>query len=70
MIYINKQLNSQTAVEATPQNFPRLYDGAQRVRDISIIEYENSIDIQTILNAAEIRAEIAAFLRRKHQGRI
>ena len=69
MLYINKQLNGKTETQVNAENFPRLFDGAQRVRDISIIETPDGVDIQTILNAGEILAEICAFLRRKYQAK-
>ena len=69
MITINKQIKDKTDVKVTPENFPRLFDGSHRVRDISIIETETGIDVQTILNADEIKTAIAKFLRKQFQSR-
>ena len=62
-IRINKQLDGKTSAEITPKNFPRLFDGAQRIRNISIIELENTIDIQTIYHPDEIKKAITEYLR-------
>lgn len=69
MITINKQIEGRTNVKVTPENFPRLFDGSHRVRDISIIETEKGIDIQTVLNIDEIKTAIANFLRKQYQSR-
>lgn len=69
MIAINKQLAWLTSAKVTPENFPRLFDGKHRVRDIGIIETDAGIDIQTVLDADEIRSSVADFLRRTYQRR-
>lgn len=69
MIYINKQIGSKKEVTLNAENFPRLFDGSERVRDISIIETADGLDIQTVLNADEIYKRVAEFLRRTYQAR-
>lgn len=69
MIIINKQIEGLTNVKVTPENFPRLFDGSHRVRDISIIETDTGIDIQTILNTDGIKTAITNFLRKQYQNR-
>lgn len=63
MITINKHLEGQTQIEVNAENFPRLFDGAQRVRDISIIETADGLDVQTILDSERIYKAIKDFLR-------
>lgn len=69
MLRINMQLEGVANVELTPENFPRLFSGSYRVRDISIISTDDGIDIQTILNADEIKTAIIKFLRKQYQSR-
>lgn len=64
-IDINKQIEGFSEVKVSVENFPRLYDGVYRVRDISIIESENKIDIQTILNSEEILKALKNFYHRE-----
>lgn len=66
-IHINKQLNGAEHVELNRENFPRLYDGNIRVRNISIIDNGDTLDIQTIYHADELRAAILEHLRTKYQ---
>lgn len=67
-IDINKQIEGFSEVKVSFENFPRLYDGAHRVRDISIIESENKIDVQTILNSEEIIKALKNFYHREVFG--
>ena len=66
-IYINKQLNGTEYVELTRENFPRLYDGNIRVRNISIIDNGDTLDIQTIYHPDELHNAIIEHLRTKYQ---
>lgn len=68
MMTINKQLAGLASAEVTPENFPRLFDGVHRVRDISIVETDAGIDIQTVLNADAINKAVVNFLRRTYQA--
>lgn len=68
MITINKQLAGLISAEVTPENFPRLFDGEHRVRDISIVDEDAGIDIQTVLDADKINKAVADFLRRTYQA--
>nr|DAK83721.1 MAG TPA: hypothetical protein [Caudoviricetes sp.] len=61
MITINKQIEGLSAVKITPQNFPRLFDGKQRVRDISIVSNDTGLDIQTILDAEGVVKAVTDF---------
>ena len=67
VIHINKQLNGKTNIEITPENFPRLFDGEIRVRNISIIENENEIDVQAVTSEMHIKQSIIDFMRKKYQ---
>lgn len=69
MITINKQIDDKKSVTLNAENFPRLFDGAERVRDISIIETADGLDVQTVLNSEEIYKAVADFLRRTYQAR-
>ena len=69
MIKINEQISGKKSVTLNAENFPRLFDGLERVRDISIIETADGLDVQTVLNADEIYKAVADFLRRTYQAR-
>lgn len=63
MITINKHLQGKKDIELNAETFPRLFDGGERVRDISIIETADGLDVQTILDSEQIYKAIRDFLR-------
>ena len=63
IIHINKQLEGKTSVELTSENFPRLFNGDIRVRNISIIHYDNIIDVQAVCSEMAIRMAIQDYRR-------
>ena len=68
-IFINSQLGDKKSAELNAQNFPRLFDGQKQIRNISIIETAQGLDIQAILTPLEIEQEITQFLRNKYQAK-